>query len=152
MLEIDSLRTHLGQWAELDTSRVVARDLALTMARGHLLDGHDVVVPQYLGRPEFRERLELLASETDVRFAEVLLTDDTNRITQRFRTRRADYARTGAEHPEADLSDEAVAAEVSAANDALLRDAIEREVPVISATLGTDDSYRVLCERLTSEH
>jgi predicted kinase len=117
-----------------------------------LLSGHDVIVPQYLGRPEYRERLRLLARETGVPFVEVLLTDDTERITQRFRNRRAEYTNTGAEHPEGDLSDEAVATEVSAASDGLLRDAIGRGVLVISATGGTDESYRALCEGLASEH
>ena len=152
IIDIDAIRTQLGQWAKFDTARLVARDLALALARAHLLSGHDVIVPQYLGRPEYRERLELLARETGVSFLEVLLTDDTDRITQRFRKRRAEYASTRAEHPERDLSDEAVANEVSAANDGLLRDAIERGVLVISATSGTDVSYLALCEALASEH
>jgi predicted kinase len=152
IIDIDSIRTRLGQWAKFEQSRPVARDLALALARAHLLNGHDVIVPQYLGRPEYRERLRLLARETDVPFVEVLLTDDADRITRRFRTRRAEYASTGAEHPEGDLSDEAVATEVSVANDGLLRDATGRGVLVISATGGTDESYLALCEGLAALH
>jgi predicted kinase len=150
IIDIDSIRTHLGQWAKVDESKLVARDLALALTRAHLLDGHDVIVPQYLGRPEYRERLRLLATETDVPFVEVLLTDDADRITQRFRERRAEYASTGAEHPEGDLSDDEVATEVPRANDRLLRDAISRGVPVISAKGGTDASHRALLEVLAA--
>lgn len=150
IIDIDSIRTHLGQWTDVDESKLVARDLAVALARAHLLDAHDVVVPQYLGRPEFRERLQLLATETDVAFMEVLVTDDADRITQRFRARRADYSRTGTAHPEGDLDDEAVATEVARANDVLLRDADSRDVLVISAAGGADVSYRALCDGLAS--
>jgi predicted kinase len=151
IIDIDSIRTHLGQWAELEASRLVARDLAVALARAHLLDGHDVVVPQYLGRPEFRERLQLLAKETNVPFVEVLLTDDADRITQRFRERRAEYTRTGAQHPEGDLEDEAVETEVARAHDLLLRDAQSRDVLLISAAGGADTSYEALCAALASQ-
>jgi predicted kinase len=151
IIDIDWIRTHLGQWAKLDESKLVARELALVLVRAHLRSGHDVIVPQYLGRPEYRERLRLLAAETDVPFVEVLLTDEAERITQRFRKRRAEYASTGAEHPEGDLNDEAVANEVSVASDDLLRDAIGRDVLVVSATGGPDESYLALCEGLASE-
>jgi predicted kinase len=150
IIDIDWIRGHLGQWAKLDQSKLVARDLAAALARAHLLNGHDVIVPQYLGRPEYRERLQLLAGEIGVPFVEVLLTDDADRITQRFQKRRAEYVTTGAEHPERDLSDDAVATEVPLANERLLRDAISRGVLVISAAEGRDASYRSLCEGLAS--
>jgi hypothetical protein len=82
----------------------------------------------------------------------VLLTDEADRITQRFRERRAEYARTGAAHPEGDLSDEAVATEVRRANEQLLRDARSRGGLVISATAGIDASYLALCDGLASHH
>ena len=120
----------------------------MALARAHLINGHDVVVPQYLGRPEFRARLQLLADEVGVPFVEVLLTDDVDRITQRFRRRRTELAGIAAAHPQSDLSDEAVAAEVARANDALLRDATHREMVVISAADGPDASYLALREQL----
>jgi predicted kinase len=148
IIDIDAIRTHLGQWAEIEESRLVARDLAFALAREHLTNGHDVVVPQYLGRPEFRERLALLASERGVPFVEVVLTDDADRITQRFRGRRAEHARSGAEHPEGELAGDAVAAEVSSANERLCRDASARGVAVISARDGPEASYQALLEAL----
>jgi predicted kinase len=151
IIDIDSIRTRLGQWAVVDESKLVARDLALALARAQVLNGYDVIVPQYLGRPEYRERLRLLAEENNVPFVEVLLTDAADRIVRRFRQRRAEYADTGAQHPEGDLSGEAVATEITRANDALLRDATSRAVLVISATAGTDASYVALCDGLASE-
>ncbi len=150
IIDIDWIRGHLGQWTRLDQSKLVARDLAAALARAHLLNGHDVIVPQYLGRPDYRERLQLLAEEIDVPFVEVLLTDDADRIMQRFRKRRADYVSTGAEHPERDLSDDAAALEVPLANDHLLRDAIARGVLIISAKGGPDTSYLALCKGIAS--
>jgi predicted kinase len=150
VIDIDAIRTQLGQWAKVEESKLVARDLAVALARAHLINGHDVIVPQYLGRPEFRARLQLLADEVAVPFVEVLLTDDVERITQRFRRRRTELAGIAAAHPQSDLSDEAVAAEVARANDALLRDATHREMVVISAADGPDASYLALRERLIS--
>ncbi|HTI20015.1 MAG TPA: AAA family ATPase, partial [Kutzneria sp.] len=44
-LDIDVLRAQLGRWQDdLESAGLVARDLAVAMARTHLLAGHDVVV------------------------------------------------------------------------------------------------------------
>jgi predicted kinase len=56
VIDIDMIRSHLGRLESLDESKLVARDLAVARARAHLLSGHDVIVAQYLGRPEFLER------------------------------------------------------------------------------------------------
>jgi predicted kinase len=141
LIEIDAIRTQLGQWAELEASRLVARDLAEALARAHLRNGYDVVVPQYLGRPEFRARLQRLAGEVGAAFVEVLLTDDTDRITRRFRQRRAELAAGKGVHPERDLADDAVATEVARANEALGVDAARRGIAVVSAVDGPDASY-----------
>jgi predicted kinase len=144
IIDLDAIRTHLGQWAEREESRLVARDLALALARAHLQSGHDVIVPQYLGRPEYCEQLERLARENAVPFVEVVLTDAVVRITQRFRDRRTEYARTRTEHPEGDLADDAIATEVAQASERLLQDVITRAVLVISAADGPEASYRAL--------
>lgn len=58
VVDIDNLRTHLGQWDAHQESRLLARDLAIALVKCHLDAGHEVVVPQFLGRLEFIERLE----------------------------------------------------------------------------------------------
>ena len=65
MLDIDLLRSSIGRWREdLRSAGLLARAIALAAARTHLTAGHDVVIPQYLGRPEFLEQLENLTRET----------------------------------------------------------------------------------------
>ena len=88
VIDIDSIRTRLGRWEELDESRQIARDLAVALVRTHLASGHVVIVPQFIGRPEFVDRLRLVAAESGVRFVEVVLTDDSDAVVARFRLRR----------------------------------------------------------------
>ena len=53
-LDVDLVRAMLGGWQEsLQDSGLLARDLAVDMARRHLVAGHDVVVPQSVGRLPF---------------------------------------------------------------------------------------------------
>lgn len=65
-------------------SKVLTRDLAAGMADTHLRAGHDVIVPQYLGRPLFLERLEALAAEVSADFHEIVLLDSLQRLERRF--------------------------------------------------------------------
>jgi len=113
LLEIDGVRTSLGLWQELEESRLVARRLAVAMAEAHLRDGHDVVIPQYLGRADFIESLAALAQRAGATFTELMLVDAEPAVLDRFRARRATLAAAGADHPQADLEDDAVAAGVA---------------------------------------
>jgi hypothetical protein len=73
-----------------------ARDIAIAAARVHLTSGHDVVVPQFLGRPEFPDRLSALAAELDVPYHEVVLLDSRENAIRRF-TERGTVQATPAE-------------------------------------------------------
>jgi predicted kinase len=87
-LDIDVLRAQLGRWQEdVGTAGLLARALALSAARTHLLAGHDVVVPQFLGRPEFIDQLAALADEVGVDFVEVILLDSKENVLRRFQAR-----------------------------------------------------------------
>lgn len=84
-LEIDLIRSLLGGWMERqEESGLQARKLAIDMARTHLLDGHDVIVPQFLRRLPFVEQLEALASETGGEFWEIVLLDSKENARARF--------------------------------------------------------------------
>ena len=84
-LDIDMLRRSLGQWMDHpEQSGALARDLALAAAERHLQGGHDVVVPQFLGRLPFMERLEQLAGEMGAPFDHVVLMDDEASASSRF--------------------------------------------------------------------
>ncbi len=150
VIDIDVLRRHLGQWEKTEASREIARDLAVALARNHLRRGYDVIVPQYFARREFVERLRLVAKEANALFVEVILSDDTDSIVARFRRRRAEFSSFGVRHPEADLSDEVVAAALRAANDRLRRDALTHHVTLIETAAGIDAAYRALCDAISN--
>lgn len=84
-LDIDMLRRALGQWMQHpERSGELARDLAIAAAERHLLGGHGVVVPQFLGRLSFVERLEGLAEAIGAPFDHVVLMADQRSATSRF--------------------------------------------------------------------
>jgi predicted kinase len=144
IIDVDDIRSHLGRWNEVEESKVVARELAIATARDHLVRGFDVIVPQYLARPEFRERLKELADEVGAPFVETVLTDDADTVIERFRARRQEYASTGTAHPEAGLGDDLLATEVPQAIERLRRDAADRGVPTISGRDGLEVAYAEL--------
>ncbi|GAB3704486.1 ATP-binding protein [Amycolatopsis oliviviridis] len=99
-LDIDRIRGLLGAWRD-DTAKAgrLARELATSAARTHLLAGHDVIVPQFLGRADFLERLEALAAETAAGFHEIVLLDTKENVLRRFAERTREAAEP--EHVEA---------------------------------------------------
>lgn len=73
-LDVDVVRGMLGAWLESPAaSGLAARTLAIAMAEAHLDDGHDVIVPQFLARPDFIEQLSDLANRVDAAFVEMAL-------------------------------------------------------------------------------
>jgi predicted kinase len=120
-LDIDRVRSLLGGWrADPQAAGLLARAIALAAARVHLASGHDVIVPQHVGRAQFIEQLERLAIEVGVDFREVVLLDDKDQSLARF----ADRTRAGSDptHREAqDLLDRTGGAdELSAMYDRIL--------------------------------
>jgi predicted kinase len=87
-LDLDLLRRSLGQWDEHpEESGLLARDLAIAAARVHLMSGHPVVVPQFLGRLTFVQRLESLALEVGATFRHLVLMDSKANAITRFQSR-----------------------------------------------------------------
>jgi hypothetical protein len=72
------------------------------MARVHLLAGHDVIVPQYLGRVDFVDQLDGLSRAVAVPFIEVALLTDAADGVARF-TRRSEVAETSSHREAAEL-------------------------------------------------
>jgi predicted kinase len=89
-LDLDSVRRMLGAWQghPVDAG-LLARAMSLEMARAHLSSGHDVVVPQYLGRPQFLDQLEQVASDAGADFTEFVLMDGRDNAVRRFTERSA---------------------------------------------------------------
>jgi predicted kinase len=144
VVEIDDLRRRLGQWESTDATKAVARELALALVADHLGRGSDVVVPQYLGRREFADRLRGVAEEAGARCIEVVLVDEDDAVIARFRGRRAELAASGRRHPEADLPDDQVARTIRAANAGLRRDAAAHDLRLIPMGSGNDAAYTAL--------
>ena len=117
MVDIDGLRTQLGQWETHPESRLLARDLAISLIATHLESGYDVIVPQFLGRLEFIERLQEAALAASGSFVEVLLVVDPESAARRFRHRRKALA--GVSHPEGDVAQADVEAAIASADDAV---------------------------------
>ena len=100
-LDLDTIRRLVGRWDENEqASGLLARQMALAMARVHLRAGHAVVIPQYLGKVDFIKQLEALAAETGSRFHELVLMDSLENTLVRFAERsRTDMS---AHHHDAD--------------------------------------------------
>ena len=91
-LDLDVLRSMLGGWAEWSTEAgLLTREMAIEAARVHLRAGHDVLVPQLLGRMDFVLRLEQLATEAGAAFVEIVLVADAAQLEKRL-------AESGMEH------------------------------------------------------
>jgi predicted kinase len=102
-LDVDRIRSMLGQWADhaLEAG-LAARAIALAAAATHLRAGHDVIVPQYLGRLAFIEQLDQLAVAEGVQLRELVLLDSKANLLRRFGERTA--AATEPAHVEAGAS------------------------------------------------
>ena len=99
-LDLDAVRRMLGAWrANPIEAGLLARALTIEMARVHLTSGHAVVIPQYLGRPQFLEQAEQVAADAGAQFCEFVLMDGRDNAVRRF-TDRTEAAATEA-HVEA---------------------------------------------------
>ena len=89
-LDLDSIRRLLGRWRD-DPQRaaLLARAMTLSMARDHLTAGFDVVLPQYLGRPQFLDETAQVAEQTGAGYSEFVLMDNRDEIVRRFQARTA---------------------------------------------------------------
>jgi predicted kinase len=100
VVDVDVIRTSLPEWSARPESRLEARSLAIDRVEAALVEGHDVVVPQLLARPEFADELAGVAATQGARFLEVLLRAPLAEVTDRFLARRR---MSRAPHPEGDL-------------------------------------------------
>ena len=90
VVDLDTLRRQLGRWRDQPTTAGLhARALSLTLAARHLADGLDVVLPQFLARPQFIEQAAQVATDAGARFHEFVLVDDRDTLFARFTARSA---------------------------------------------------------------
>jgi predicted kinase len=90
-LDIDVVRAMIGGWQhEPNAAGHAARAMAVAAARAHLASGRDVVVPQYLRRPELIEELAALAAEVGADFVECVVHAEPDLADRRFHEREAE--------------------------------------------------------------
>ena len=86
--DVDVLRSLVGAWGEnRGQAGLLARAFAVAGMRAHLLGGHSVIVPQYLGRIDWVLELDHLAHEVAVPFVEVVLVAGDEDAVRRFQVR-----------------------------------------------------------------
>jgi predicted kinase len=101
-LDVDGVRRLIGRWQEHQLeSGLLARAMAAEMARVHLEGGHDVVVPQFLGRSDFIEQLQDVSAKAGASFLEIALMDSRDSAILRFAARAQDPA-LAAHHQDAE--------------------------------------------------
>jgi len=153
-LDIDTVRCLLGRWIDhQERAGWMARALALHMARVHLVDGHDVVVPQLLGRPPFIEQLEQLAEAVPATFFEIVLLDSKELALERFSARRVQPTLPGRFNPHEVLDRIGGMTAVDALYDRLMDLlAMRPEAVIIETKAGdVDGSYAELLRRVEGE-
>jgi predicted kinase len=104
-LDIDVVRSMLGRWLDHPTrSGLIARALAVEMARVQLAAGRDVVLPQFLGRVDFIVELEHLCHQVGAEFVELALLSSPRDASNRF-VRRSGRPETPAHRDAAALQE-----------------------------------------------
>jgi len=148
-LDIDGIRRLIGGWdANTQESGRLARRMALRMMDEHLSSGLDVVVPQYVARPEFVREMEQVAVNTGASFHEIVLSGPRQAARERFEA-RADDPYWAEHHAEA-------AQQIGKSDgfdgmyDALMRvvDQLPRAVRIMTSGARIDESYAAVVAAL----
>ena len=85
-LEVDALVGQVDGWREdFSAAFLVARNHGVAVAKGHLRDGQDVVVPQLVTIFDEGNPFEVAATEVGARFVEVALLVDFDEHSRRLR-------------------------------------------------------------------
>lgn len=88
VLDVDAIKHALPTWTtDPQEAGLEARRLAIVEITRLLSQGSDVVLGQYLARPDFIEELEALASRSGATFVEVVLELDAPSLATRIARR-----------------------------------------------------------------
>jgi len=88
LLDVDTLRGQLGDWQrDPGAAGLAARRIALEMARTHLATSADVVVPQFLRRPDFIDQLRQVTEDVGAEFVLAALVSSPEEAAARFQAR-----------------------------------------------------------------
>lgn len=90
LCDVDALRTMIGGWESSQEAAELIRTAALGMVEAYLRTGHDVVLPQTVGRRDQLDRFRDAASAAGATYVGVMLTIDPAAAVRRFQERDAD--------------------------------------------------------------
>ena len=134
-LEQDVVRGLVGGWLSRETeSGLLARELCLSMARTHLLQDKDVIVPQFVAVPGYLDRLAEVAGAVGARHVACLLIDDPDAAERRFHRRIDDPV--WAEHQRVAVRFIAEAGGYRDQYDRLMRGVAGRQVVILRSAEG----------------
>lgn len=95
-LDLDDVWLHLGRWSDdLTATGLAARQLALALCQAQLAAHRSVIVPQFLGRPDFIDQLAAVGGPS---FRHLVLLPPLTVVRQRFADRGPHPI---ADHPDA---------------------------------------------------
>jgi predicted kinase len=92
LCDIDVLRTMIGGWQDDDGAAARIRTAALALITSYLATGHDVVMPQTVGREGELARFTAAAEEAGAKHVHVELVAEPGVVVERFRGRAAGAA------------------------------------------------------------
>jgi hypothetical protein len=120
-LDVGVVRAMLGRWLDEPVEAgLIARRMALEMARVQLAAGRDVLVPQFLSRLDFVLELEHLCGQVGADFVELVLLSSPQDVADRFMRRSRDSVTAVPRDTPALLERSGGVGELSAAYDRLL--------------------------------
>lgn len=106
--------------------------------------GLDVVFPQLLGRTEFIDALDQVASDAGATFHELVILDTATAVVQRFLARRAALDAAGERHPESAIESGREAEGIAGVIEALRR--LPERRPRTRFIDGIASAYEELCK------
>ena len=88
VLEVDTLRTMVAGWQDdFDEAGARIRTAALAAIQAYLASGHDVVLPQLVGRSDELARFRAAGTRSGGEYVGVVLVADPDEVIVRFRGR-----------------------------------------------------------------
>jgi len=88
--DVDVLRTMISGWERDPDAAGRSRTAALAMITAYLATGHDVVLPQLVGRDDQLARFTAAAEAAGAEHVHVMLVTDPETVVRRFRERAAE--------------------------------------------------------------
>ncbi len=153
VVDFDELRTLISGWDRHEEAAKLAAAVGHSMARAHLLGGHDVVIAAFSVRSSFFAKVDDVVHEASAELHEIILRAEDSSVIERFRRRRTERAAQGIPDVAADIPSEELPGVIRWASDELSRVAqTRRHARYLIADGSLDATYKQLGDILTFGH